>query len=347
MSEPVHFKDWDLSHWQYLNGKPQADAVFKQQAEDFVVNEVLGFRPEMDGEHLLLFIEKRQLNTQQVCQHLAKVFGRKLRDIGYAGLKDKQAITRQWFSLQMNRTETPDLSGINTEQITLIESLRHNKKLRVGALQGNQFVIRLRQVSDLEYLQNRLSQLKDQGFPNYFGPQRFGIKGNNLNWANRMASGESIRDKKLKGFALSAVRSYLFNEVVSKRIAKGKFSAAIDGDVFILSGSQSYFSQALDDEIKARLRQRDILISAPLVGAGDAISSESALELETSVLSEHPNWCQLLVDNGLEQERRAITVYPENFQWQNCGDDLIVQFELPAGCFATSVLRECVNLVES
>lgn len=338
-------KDWDLTHWAYLYDKPTSVANFKAKPEHFIVTETLSFEPVGEGEHLFLLIEKTQLNTQQVCEHLAKFFSKRLRDIGYAGLKDKQSISRQWFSVQMNVLQQPDLSGLETESIKLVETVRHNKKLKVGALGYNHFDIRLTQVEGIDALISAFEKVK-QGVPNYFGLQRFGFKGNNLNWANRMASGEVIKNKKIKGFALSASRSFLFNQAVSRRIESQIFNTAKDGDVFILSGSNSFFSDPVDDSIITRLNEGDIQLSAPLVGAGELASSGEIATLEQGALNEFDNWFSMLADNGLKQERRSIKLVPENMSWQVEGDDVRVSFQLNTGCFATSVLRECVNFRE-
>ncbi len=338
-------QDWDLSHWQRLHGDVQSEADFKVNPEDFVVTEQLSFQPCGEGEHLFLLIEKRQLNTQQVCEYLAKFFGRRLRDIGYAGLKDKQSVSRQWFSVQMNVLSTPDLSELDTDGIQLIKSVRHNKKLKIGALTANHFDIRLGNVTNIEWLLERLELVKT-GVPNYFGEQRFGFKGNNLNWANRMADGEVIKNKKIKGFALSASRSFLFNQVVSSRISHSLFNTTQDGDVYLLSGSNSYFSEAVSEQILERLQCQDIQISAPLVGEGELVSSGKTRELEQGVLAEFENWQTMLAEHGLKQERRSIHLLPVNMTWQQQQQDVHVSFDLPTGCFATSVLRECIQIRE-
>lgn len=336
-------QDWDLSHWQHLYGDVTSEADFKLQPEDFVVTEQLSFEPCGEGEHLFLLIEKRQLNTQQVCEYLAKFFSKRLRDIGYAGLKDKQSVSRQWFSVQMNVLTQPDLSKLQADGITLVKAVRHNRKLKIGALSANHFDIRLGKVSNVEALLQRLEQVKS-GVPNYFGEQRFGFKGNNLNWADRMADGEVIKNKKIKGFALSASRSYLFNQVISERISQGIFNKPQQGDVFMLSGSNSFFSESVTEDIETRLNERDIHISAPLFGQGELVSTEQTLALEAQVVEPFENWLNMLVDNGLKQERRSIVLYPENLTWQQVEQDVHVSFDLPTGCFATSVLRECINI---
>ena len=340
------FKDWSFEHWAYLHGKPKASAKFKIYPEDFVVTENLGFDLTGEGENVFLLIEKKQLNTQQVCEYLAKFFGRRLRDIGYAGLKDKQSISRQWFSVQMNVKQDVDLSTLGTENIKLIEHSRHIKKLKVGALKSNHFDILLRDITDVIDTIGQLEKIIKQGVPNYFGLQRFGFKGNNLNWADRMSNGEDIKNKKIKGFALSASRSYIFNQLVNESLQQNRFTTPINGDVFILNGSNSFFSQDVDDEIKQRLLENDIHISAPLFGKGEFETKGQILELETKIANEHANWQKMLIEQGLKQERRSILLNPENLTWQVKGNDLLISFDLATGCFATSVLRECVDFIQ-
>lgn len=337
------FKDWDLSHWQYWHGKPEAIATFKAMPEDFIVTETLPFELTGEGENLYLLIEKRELNTQQVCQHLAKVLGRRLRDIGYAGLKDKQSVSRQWFSVQANVRQDLDLTNIATPQIKLIDSKRHNKKLKIGNLKNNRFDIRLKGVENKQQLLAKFELIKAQGVPNYFGLQRFGFKGNNLNWANRWANGESIRDKKIKSFALSAIRSYVFNEVVSKRLAIEKFQQPLENEVFLLAGSNSYFQEQVSPEIQSRLTQQDILLSAPLMGSADKKNPLTLPQLEVDILAQYSDWQTLLNEQCVDMQRRPIHLMPHNMTWQTVGDDVEVSFELTTGSFATSVLRECVQ----
>lgn len=346
MTQAAHFKDWSLEHWSYAYGEPQSQGRLKALPEDFVVTEKLGYELSGEGENLYLLIEKTGLNTHQVLEHLAKVFNKRLRDVGYAGLKDKLAITRQWFSIQMNVKQAPDLSSVETEQIKLIETIRHGRKLKVGALKSNHFAIRLKNVTDIKAVETKLSHIATFGVPNYFGEQRFGFKGNNLNWANRMADGETIRDRKIKGFALSACRSYLFNEVLSERLAGHESVPLLDGEVFELAGSNSYFQQEMTEEIRQRIAEQDIYISGPLFGKGEMISVGDVASIENAIAARHNNWITLLQDNGLKQERRALWLFPKMVKTEIENNDLCVSFEIPSGTFATSVIRECIKVVE-
>jgi tRNA pseudouridine13 synthase len=349
MNDENFFADWDLSYWAYLHGKPAGKATFKHIPQDFVVTETLPFELTGEGENLYILIEKVGLNTQQVCQHIAKVFGRRLRDVGYAGLKDKQSVSRQWFSIQANVTQEIDLSVLNTDQIQVIDSQRHGKKLKIGNLKNNRFDIRLRKVSDFDELSEQLEKVKSLGAPNYFGLQRFGFKGNNLNWANRWAGGETLRDKKIKSFALSAIRSFIFNEIVSVRLKNNNYLAPTAHDVFILSGSNSYFQMSESDDkqdIVERLSQRDIAISVPLVGVADKKNPIALQAFEQEIVEKHAQWLALLIEQKVDELRRPVSLFPEAMIWKQEGDDMLISFELPTGCFATSLLRECVNFRE-
>lgn len=344
MSE--HFKDWQLDHWAYLNSKPTCSAIFKQYPQDFIVTETLSFTPTGEGENLLLLIEKVQLNTQQVCEYLAKFFNKRLRDIGYAGLKDKQSISRQWFSIQVNRNDELDFANFGNEQIQLINSVRHQRKLRVGALKDNHFSITLRKVTDTAALLAALKEVKQNGVPNYFGLQRFGFKGNNLNWANRMAAGEVLKNKKLKGFALSASRSYLFNEYLSQKLATSSITTVSEGEVYMLSGSNSFFSDQDLTTMQGRIDSGDIGLSGPLFGAGESTATDQVAEVEQQIQNQHPKWLNMLVENKVDFDRRRLHLKPQNLQWSIEGDAVKIEFNLPTGSFATAVLRECVELIE-
>lgn len=346
MSASEHFSDWDIDAWSYAEAAPSSEGVFKDQPQDFIVTEHLGYELSGEGENLYLLLEKTSLNTQQVCQHLAKVLNKPIRDIGYAGMKDKHAVTRQWFSIQMNVKQQPDLSGIETSQIAILKSIRHGRKLKIGALKANQFDIRLKHVTQIQDLFTRLDWIKLQGVPNYFGEQRFGFKGNNLNWANRMASGEKIRDRKIKGFALSAPRAYLFNQVLSERIKAGFGNRPMGTEVYELAGSNSYFCDEITPQIEQRLKEQDIYLTGPLFGKGDMISTAEVAALESKVAQPHQNWLDLLSNHGLKQERRALWLYPKKMSYQTDGNDVTLSFELPSGTFATSVIRECIRIIE-
>lgn len=328
----------------YLYGKPDITALLRCQPNDFIVDEVLNFTPSGAGEHIVLHIEKTAQNTQFVAKQLAALTGLRARDISYAGLKDRHAITRQWFCFKWPIKQALPWQEWQLDGARILQVQRHFRKLRLGALKSNHFTIRLRQVSDIQQLLSR-SQSLYQGVPNYYGEQRFGIDGGNLQLAQQLFSGNSISDRKLRGLALSAARSFLFNQQIAARINAGLFTTLIPGDVLQLNGSGSVFPVSQPtDELKQRLVDYDVHLTAALPGVADKqlISSDAEL-LEQQAVQPYPLLQQGLIDYRLKAERRAIRLLPQGLTLTPDGDDVIVQFSLAAGCFATSVLRELVN----
>lgn len=333
-------------HWQYLHGRPGNRGELKQQPDDFIVEEELSFTPSGEGEHLFLLIEKQNLNTGFVAQALAKHFGLKDRDVAWAGRKDKFATTRQWFSVCLPGKDTPDLHSFHLAQCRILRHCRHNKKLRLGTVRVNHFTICIRKCQLQSDIEQRLKLVATAGVPNYFGSQRFGNlhpdgRHGNLALAETLIRGESIRKRDKRSMAISALRSWLFNEMLSTRIARHPIHKAMSGDTFLLAGSNSFFSAAdIDDTILSRLTQGDILLSAPLWGEGELPGSDDARDFEVSVAEQYPEICRTLEQLGLKQERRNIHLMPQNMTWQLDNNDLTLHFSLPGGCFATSVIRE-------
>ena len=215
----------------WLHGKPQGQGILKANPEDFVVVEDLGFAPDGEGEHLLVRILKTDCNTRFVADALAKFLKIHAREVSFAGQKDKHAVTEQWLCARLPGKEMPDLSKFQLEGCQVLEYARHKRKLRLGALKGNQFTLILREISDRDDVERRLQAVAAQGVPNYFGAQRFGIGGSNLLGALRWAeSGAPLRDRNKRSFWLSAARSGLFNQQVSIRLKKPEFNQVVDGD---------------------------------------------------------------------------------------------------------------------
>ncbi len=327
---------------QYLYTAPQVTALLRQQPDDFIVEEQLNFTPSGAGEHILLYIEKVGQNTQYVAKQLAELTGLRARDISYAGLKDRHAVTRQWFCFKWPIKQALDWQSWQLEGCTVLDMQRHYRKLRLGALKANLFQIRLRQVSDCSEVLKRAEQVA-QGVPNYYGEQRFGIDGGNLTLARQLFAGQGISDRKLRGLALSAARSFVFNQQVSARIKSGLFQRVVDGDVLQLNGTGSVFRVAeADDVLQQRLDTQDVHLTAVLAGMGEPMVSAAAAKFEQQVLMQHSELVQGLEAFRLKAERRAIRLVPQQLTLQQHGNDIALRFALPAGCFATSVLRELV-----
>ncbi len=326
----------------YLHGKPEISADFRTVPEDFIVEEVLGFEPSGEGQHVCLFIQKRGENTQYVAKQLAELAGIRARDVSYGGLKDRHAVTRQWFSVQVGLNQKVDFSVLNSDSIQILKTVRHNKKLRIGAHKANRFEIVLRNISDMAAFEDKIQPIARQGVPNYFGEQRFGKNGSNLYMAQRMFSGENIRDRKVRSLVISAARSWLFNLQVSKRLQDGLFAKALDGDIFRLAGSRSYFSDTLNEEIHERLASRDIQIAGLLSGEQSQTQGE-ALNYINQALREYQAWADGLCAMRVKADYRPMALFAEHLSVeafdQNCAK---ISFELPVGSFATAVLREWV-----
>ncbi|WP_214000491.1 tRNA pseudouridine(13) synthase TruD [Arsukibacterium sp.] len=330
----------DFANWYYLYGKPAVTATIRSTPEDFIVDEQLNFQPSGSGEHLLLQIEKRGQNTQYIARQLARLTGLRMRDISYAGLKDRHALTRQWFCFKWPIKQELDWQAWQIEDSQILQVVRHYRKLRLGALKANHFQLTLTDVSEPELLLKRLQLIKN-GVPNYYGEQRFGRGGGNLALADSLFAGERISDRQIRGLALSASRSYLFNAVLSQRIAQGLFNQVLDGDILQLDGSGSIFqvTQA-DSTLQQRLLDGDVHPTAPLVGLDGAQVTQQAAALEQKALAEHQPWCQGLVEYRLQGARRSIRLVPHQLSAVIKGNSVTLSFALPAGCFATSVLRE-------
>ena len=303
------------------------------------------------GEHLWVRLRKRGHNTEQVAKQLARTAGVTRREVGYAGMKDRHAISVQWFSLHLAGRPDPDWSAL-PDGMTVVESARHSRKLKTGALAGNRFVIVLRDCSDGSLIHyrdgvlRRVEEIRTRGVPNYFGEQRFGHGGGNVAAARAMFAGSGgLRDRKQGGIYLSAARSLLFNDVLARRVTAGTWDQALAGDAMMLNGSRSFFvPESIDDVIQRRLDEGDVHPSGPLWGRGDPPTRSAVREIEMAIASEHADLARGLEAAGLEQERRALRVVPQEFktEWLDA-TTLSLTFVLPPGSYATALLRELAD----
>ncbi|OYU29081.1 MAG: tRNA pseudouridine(13) synthase TruD [Burkholderiales bacterium PBB2] len=316
-----------LPLWPKAYPASGASAILKSLNEDFIVTELPLQLPSGAGEHLWLDVEKNGANTAFVAQQLAAAAGVQEWDVGYAGLKDRYAITRQWFSIYLPKGETPDLTQLQHPEFKVLSQSRHVKKLRPGDLQGNHFRIMLREVTgDRAAIELNLQAIASQGVPNYFGAQRFGHEGGNVEQGRAMLAREiRVRNPKKKGIYLSAVRSFVFNEVLALRIQQGLWGQVLPGDVMDAAGRPT----------------------GPLWGRGRVSSSEQAQALENGVAAAHAVLCDGMEHAGLDQERRALVASPGELTWEwPQADQLLLSFSLPAGNYATSLLSEILSATE-
>lgn len=325
-----------MDNLSYLYGKPNSTAEFKTSAEDFRVDEELGFELSGSGEHVCLQVIKKGENTQYIAKQIAKIAGTQARNVSYPGLKDRNAVTSQWFSVPVPIKKHIDFSALNSDSVTVLQQVRHNRKLKTGCHKANRFTIALRRCSMVEDILTRINAVR-QGVPNYFGAQRFGHDGHNLTLAEQLFSGKEIHDRKLRGIVISAARSHIFNQIVSQRIAQYGIAKTMVEEVFLLDGSNAFFKERISLETVNRLACGDIHLSAPLVGKGE----QGVTELEKEWLAPFARWHENLSQLGLKAERRNMRLYPEKFEVLEVTQDMIeFSFSLPKGCFATAVLRE-------
>lgn len=338
-----------LPQWSRVYGEPLLSATLRHKPEDFYVDEVLDFTPCGEGEHVYLHIEKTACTTEEVANRIAR-FAKVARSaVSFSGMKDKVAMTRQWFSVVVPIKVSLDWLALNSDQITVLSFARHLKKLRRGTHSGNRFKLVLRDCrGDFSALEERLKALSDGGVPNYFAEQRFGIEARNIAAVNSWFSKGCPKIKKYqRGLYISVARSLLFNDLLSERILRGEWSKGLANDVFILKGSHSVFSEAVvSTEIEQRLQLGDLSVAAPLWGNADkAKFFLNAPIVSDDVLDRHSCLVNGLQKIGAKIQGRAITLRPEEFSWEYCpvSTTLSLRFRLPAGSFATAVLREFVN----
>jgi len=329
-------------------------ATYKAHTTDFIVNELLPLEFTGEGEHLWLHIQKSGMNTAYLAKLLSEWADIPLRDVGYSGLKDRHALTTQWFSLRIPKKQLPDSEfapvdiGAN-ESITILEQQWHNKKLNRGTHRANQFIITLRNIefvgfdtpspsseqllSAKQAVEQHLMIISQSGVPNYFGPQRFGRSGNNIREALSLfarpvpeARPPSNKGKRKRvpreqnTMELSAARSLIFNEILAARVRDGSWNHGLTGEVFNLDGSGSIFaSDEIDDTLRARLESGDIHPTAVLWGTGNEKVSGKAAAMETDIVAHSPLLTKLAT--GLEQrdikaQRRALRLPIEALSWE-------------------------------
>lgn len=331
-----------LTDWPYFLGAPQAEGTIRSNPRDFVVEEIPRVQPEGEGSHLWIWVEKRSANTDWVAKELARVTDSVPRDVGYAGLKDRHAITRQWFSVPFSSTTRENLENAEIEGVNILESHQHTRKLKRGTLNGNRFHLRIRQLTgDIAGITSRLEQIRATGVPNYFGPQRFGHSGQNVEQGFKLLSQRARLPRNKRSIYLSALRSYLFNHVLAERVRRGDWNQVIDGDLVMLNGTQSIFPcEKSDTDIEDRVRRLDIHPTGPMPGENGTQPTGLAAEMEKTVLDNWPQLTALLSAQGVQASRRSLRLYPAGLEWDFSDSDLELVFTLPPGTYATTVLRE-------
>jgi tRNA pseudouridine13 synthase len=338
---------------------PQGQAKFKTEPADFIVRETLSFEPEGEGTHAYLYIEKTNTNTEWLARQLARFVGVEAKEIGYAGLKDRNGVTSQWFSINLEIIDVPPVwDDLKLEGVKILINTLHRKKLKRGAIKHNSFEIVLREIekTSVDDLKNKIALIKSSGVPNYFAQQRFGHGyGNLLRGAKWFKGVHKVKKRADKSMIISAARSMLFNKMLSQRMQIIGWNRLTDGEIMMLDGTHSIFSvSSIDDEIRTRFQAGDIHPTIALWGRGRLTSEKELLSIEQNVADSLSNWCDGLEHQGLKQERRAARLFPNNIAIKFDGEasdvlsdkaleKVTLSFSLPTGTYATAVLREIIQ----
>ena len=358
---------------------PIKQAIYKSSNEDFVVNEIMALNFTDEGEHLWLHVQKSGINTAYLAKLLSEWADIPLRDVGYSGLKDRHALTTQWFSLRIPKKQLPatDFAPVDIkehESITILAQHWHNKKLNRGTHRANQFIIALRAIEfadnasvteQKKFVEQHLQSISKTGVPNYFGAQRFGHGGNNIKEALNLFTrplSRALVDKtdakkkdRRKGvpreqnsMELSAARSLIFNAILAARVNDGSWASGLAGEVFNLNGSGSIFaSEQMDDTLRARLACGDIHPTGVMWGLVNDKVAGVAAQLERDVIQQSTllNYlASALEQHSVKAQRRALRLPVEQLSWDwPDNNTLVLSFTLTTGSFATSVLASLVQ----
>jgi tRNA pseudouridine13 synthase len=324
-------------------GPPLGSGRLRAEPEDFLVEEDLGFAPSGAGSHVLLKVRKRNANTEWVGRELARAVGCRPGEVGYAGLKDRRAVTLQWFSVPLPRGKSPgDFAAVRGEGFEVLEAHAHAKKLPRGALAGNRFTLRVRdfQVDDAAWA-DRVGAIQGHGLPNYFGPQRFGRDAANL---RKIAADINSIHPRERTYVFSAARSLVFNAVLAARVTDGTWCTLETGDMANLDARGSVFPvDALEDSLRERAARLDLHPTGPMWGRDELLTRERIKALEEGIAAEYPEPSALVIAAGMCQERRSLRLAVRDLDWHREGADLVLHFWLTKGSFATTVLRELLE----
>lgn len=342
---------------------------FSKNKDDFIVREVPLYECSGQGEHCVVKLEKKDLTTNEMLKILAEHLGIKMRDFGYAGLKDKEGLTSQFVSLPYKFSQ--NLASFSHEKIKILEINRHNNKLRIGHLKGNNFFIRLKKVDKMSatIISNVLEKLGQIGYPNYFGYQRFGKYGDNAKSGEEILSGKnSIKNPKIRDFLISAYQSDIFNRWLSKRVEMSKFAdkfspkelceiypflkdeisdfksqntffRVLRGDVM---GHYPFGKCFLCEDIKSeseRFVKRDITVTGAIFGAKMMRADSVAKVIEDEILPSNEIMAKI------SGSRRFAWCFLENLEYSYDENNahFLIKFFLPKGSYATLVLEEILH----
>lgn len=319
----------------------------KKTPEDFVVEEIPVYQPEGEGEHLFVHITKKGITTKEVQKALAGIYHVNTRDVNFAGIKDKQAIASQYFSVWLKNKENKELAYKLEEELPLkINSLTyHRKKIKQGHLLANAFNIKISQPEyspeqAITQIQHIIDIIHRKGLPNFYGQQRFGIEGDNAQKGYEILTGKrKEKNKWFRRFLLSAYQSHLFNHYLVLRINQGLYEKIMEGDIAKKHDTGGLFVVENKIEEQKRLENKEICYTGPIFGKKMKATKGEAAQLEEKILADnHVAWEDLLQAklNGTRRQGIIIPVIQANKEEEG----IRLRFTLPKGAYATIVLRE-------
>ena len=329
-----HFRVFFLTH-------SKIDFYFRQNSDDFVVKEVPLYEFSGEGEHVVFNMRKKNLTTWEALESLSSHTGIKVREFGYAGLKDKEALTYQ--SISVHKKYEEKLENFSHNQIKLLEKTYHKNKIKRGHLKGNEFFIRLKKVGKVEAIkiENALKIIQDKGIPNYFGYQRFGKDmDNHLQGKLILENKLKIQNTHLKNFLINAYQSYLFNQLLSKRVELShldntkrlNFFQLLLGDIIShYPHGRLFVAQDIAEEEK-RFFQKETSPTGLLSGKKVKKAQDKAWDLEK----------EFDLINKIDGARRYFWIFPQNLSWNYKEQDahFELNFFLPKGAYATNLIEE-------
>lgn len=326
---------------------PGCGGRIRTRDDDFEVEEVPSYEPSGSGEHLYLWVEKRGMAPEFFARTLAQRLSVRPGDVGTAGLKDRHAVTRQWVSVPA--TCEARLAQLDGDGVRLLKTGRHTNKLKPGHLRGNRFRILVRGVDRAAEpaVTQVLDRIRTLGLPNYYGPQRFGRGGGTVELGWKCLAGTAPRRLRpfLYRFALSAVQSLLFNDVLARRLVDGLYRTVLDGDVMAKWPAGGLFVTTDVAAEQARFDARETVTAGPMFGKKTFPAAGVAAEREAAVLRDHDLGPAAFAGFGklLLGTRRHNLVYLDDLAATWEPDGLQLAFTLPAGSYATVLLREVMK----
>ena len=325
-----------------LNG---IGGVIKDDHSHFVVEEVPLYEPCGEGEHVYITITRDGFTTREIQQRLARIFGIPVRDVGCAGLKDKHARVTQAFSLNIKNNNYSQIASFIQESmpVSVLSVKRHTNKLKPGHLLGNKFSILLMHPEpEIALLQARAiaNELYNHGIPNYYGTQRFGIRGDNAQRGYEIIAKNKQCDRWLMRFLLSSYQSYLFNHWLAERIRRGIFEKIIEGDIAKKSTTGGLFFVTNLHIENDRFNNGEITYTGPIYGTRMMWADKEAGKLEQDIIAEEGVTPEMLNSARLLGSRRVARLLLNEIDIQLDKSGLLFKFTLSKGAYATSVLRE-------